>query len=216
MRTWVRRYQGTGLKTRLLHPHDEYWDRRLGVRTFGYLPAVCEPGHADWQGHYQPTSYRDLFKMLRQARLGSKDVYVDLGCGLGRTVFAAAFLGARRAIGVEINGPLVRACNDNLARSRVAARGVRFDEAPAQAFAHLDTTVLFMFHPFGRGTLRSVIDGLRVAYQAAPRPLRLVYFNAVSDDILADSGFLRRVDRWEPGVHWQPTTGGYPASFWEA
>ncbi len=117
---------------------------------------------------------------------------------------------------MEIDGGLVRACGANLARSRFDSGSVEFVEAPAQTFAHRDTTVVFMFHPFGRGTPRSVVDGLRSACQAAPRPLRRVYFNAVSDDILADSGFLHRVDRWEPGADWRPTTGAYPTSFWEA
>lgn len=203
------------MKTRLLHPHDELWDRRLGIGTFGFIPAVGEPDNADWQGHYAPTSYKDLFRMLARAGVGPGDVYVDLGCGLGRTVFAAKSLGARRAIGVEVNGPLVRACRENLARSRGDREGVEFVSGFAQDYSHADTSVLFLFHPFGHGTLHQVLQGLGSELAIRPRRLRLVYFNAVADDVLARSGFLRRVDRWEHGQHWTPTTGHFAASFWE-
>ena len=32
--------KGSGWKTRLLNPVDEFWDRRLGISTFGYTPAI--------------------------------------------------------------------------------------------------------------------------------------------------------------------------------
>lgn len=208
------RLRGTGLKTRLLHPHDEWWDRRLGIETFGFIPAVGEPDNAAWQGHYQPTSYKDFFRMARHVGLGPDDIYVDLGCGLGRTVFAAHRLGARRSVGVEVNAPLVRACRDNVVRSRVDPVAVRFVEGYAQDQPQTDTTVLFLFHPFGRGTLKTVLDRLGSDLAAAPRRLRVIYFNAVSDDLLQGSGFLRCTDRWIAGKGWAPTTGDYDASFW--
>ena len=212
---WAR-LRGSGFKTRLLNPRDELWDRRLGIATFGFVPAVGEPDHDAWQGHYQPTSYKDLFRMLRHLGVGADDVFYDLGCGLGRTVFAAHRLGARRAVGVEVNGPLVRACRENLVRSGADPRAVAFVECFAQDCSYADATVLFLFHPFGRGTLQTVLERVGRDLAAAPRRLRLVYFNAVADDILEGCGFLRRTDRWAAGQGWSPTSGRYDASFWES
>ena len=62
--------RGRGFKHRLLHPYDEFWDRRLGVRTFGFIPAVGTMRDEHWQGHYQATPYRDIFAVLRHARVG--------------------------------------------------------------------------------------------------------------------------------------------------
>ena len=215
MSALLDRLRGQGYKTRLMRPLDEFWDRRLGVRTFGYIPAVGAPNAAAWQGHYEATSYRDLFRMLRRVGLGRDDVYVDLGCGMGRTVFVANWLGARHAVGVEVNASLIGACRANALRSHRDCRGVEFVQGYAQDFSQDETTVLFLFHPFGRGTLQTVIEGLGASLRAVPRRLRLVYFNAACDDVLAASGFLRRIDRWEPGADWNPSTGRYPASFWE-
>ena len=115
----LEKLKGAGFKTRLLNPRDEFWDRRLGVRTLGFLPAVGAPGSATWQGHYVPTPYNKLIASLRHVAIGSEDVFVDLGSGLGRTVFAASWLGARRAVGVEIDTSLTEAARANLARFRV-------------------------------------------------------------------------------------------------
>ena len=213
--SFLSRLRGAGVKTRLLHPRDELWDRRLGIGTFGFVPAVGDPDYEAWQGHYQPTSYRDLFLMLRHLGVGAGDVYVDLGCGLGRTVFAAHRMGARRAIGVEVDASLIKACEANLRRSGADPSRVGFVEGFAQDFSDPETTVLFLFHPFGRGTFKSVLDRLGRDLQASPRRLRLCYFNAVADDLLQASGFLRCTDRWVAGKDWSPTSGSYDASFWE-
>jgi SAM-dependent methyltransferase len=207
---WAARWRGSGLKTRLLNPHEEWCDRRLGIRSAGFTPAVGAPDTPHWRGHYEPTRYRDLFRMLRHARIGADDVYVDLGCGMGRTVFAAHSLGAKRAIGVDIDPALIAACQANLARSRGGAAGIEFVTAAAETFAHDDTTVLFMFHPFGDGTLRAVIDALGEAQRRRPRTLRVVYHNPVYDELLGASGWLRRTDHWPAARH------GYPVSFWSS
>lgn len=95
------KFQGTELKTRLLNPHEEYSDRKLGVRTFGYYPGrdLNDPARSNY---YMPTSYSDLLKFFKIADLRNDDVFVDLGSGMGRPVFLASHLGARRSIGLEL------------------------------------------------------------------------------------------------------------------
>ncbi|MEP7361383.1 MAG: hypothetical protein ABI744_07375, partial [Chloroflexota bacterium] len=185
--------RGKGIKDRLLHPYDAFWDARLGISTFGFIPAVGDSNDAAWQGHYQPTPYRDIFVMLRHAGIGTGDVYVDLGCGLGRTVFAAHWLGAKRAVGVEINRQLAAQCERSAARHRRApacddpVRAVEFVCAPAQAYSHPDTTAVFLFHPFGAGTLKQVVDTLDDELTRRPRPLQVIYFNPVHDQVFEQS-----------------------------
>jgi SAM-dependent methyltransferase len=213
-------WKGSGLKTRLLHPAEDGWEYRLGIHTQGFVASNSDPRSPTWQGHYLPTSYRDLFKLLKHVDLGPEDVFMDLGCGLGRTVFVADWLGARRSIGVEIDPSFAQACRDNLARRRRASQGtsqgIDFIEAPAQEIEHAQTSVLFMFHPFGRGTLEQVLARLRESVERTPRRLRLVYHNPVFDDTLAASGFLRQTDHWKATSAWTPGSMRYAASFWEA
>ena len=84
----LNRFRGRGYKTRLLNPHDEFWDRRLGVRTFGFHPGTGNAGDPDWQVHYAPTPYSEIFRLLNLVDLSNEDVFVDLGSGMGRTTFA--------------------------------------------------------------------------------------------------------------------------------
>lgn len=123
--------RGGGFKTRLLRPSDELWDRRLGVKTFGFIPAVGHPDDDNFQGVYAPSSYRDLDKMLRHVEVGADDVFIDYGCGLGRSIFMANELGARKSIGVEISPELVRACQQNQAGCKNGPERIEFVCSPA-------------------------------------------------------------------------------------
>lgn len=214
--TWLDGMRGKGLKHRLLHPHDEFWDRRLGVRTLGFLPAVGTVADANWQGHYVPAPYRDVFSLLRHAGVGRDDVFVDLGCGLGRVVFAASQLGARRAVGVEIDSSLAAQCIESGRRGGYDQYRVEFVCAPAQTYRHSDTTVMFMFHPFGAGTMREVISGLDAALDANPRQLTVVYLNPVFDELLLGSRHLRRIEHWPARQATRFRGARYAASFWRS
>lgn len=209
MPTW----RATGLKDRLLHLHDAFWDHRLGVATFGYHPSRGAKDDPRLQVHYTPTPYGHFFGILRHVGLGPDDTVVDLGCGLGRTVFAAAWAGARRAVGVEIEPTLVAAARRNHAASRLAGRDIEFVDAPAERYAHDDTTVLFMFHPFGRDTMVDVRTRLEDALARRPRRLRVAYLNPVHASVLDTSPRLVRSDHWPPRRHGS-RNARYAVAFW--
>lgn len=203
------RLGGKGLKTRLLHPHDELWDRRFGIGTFGYKPDQGLHSDPDWRCHYSPTAYAEIFRMLRHVRLGPDDVFVDLGCGLGRTVFAASHLGARRAIGVEIDEELANGAQANRQRSRFdAGRGIEFVCMGAEAFTPSDCTVVFVYNAFGAGTLQTVLERLAADVARHPREVRIVYFNPTFEPVLERMPGLTRVD------HWTKPPERHPVSFW--
>src|SRR5258706_16401589 len=112
--------KGHNLKNKVRHPQDAMWDLRWRIGTFGYVPAVGEYSDPDWRGLYSATTYRELFDMLRHVKVNASDVFLDLGSGLGRAVFAAKYLGAKRAIGVEIDPGL---CNASIANLEKFALG---------------------------------------------------------------------------------------------
>lgn len=102
-------------------------------------------------GKAQPISENDLLgtpdsliaPILSEIGLSPDDVLVDLGCGDGRIVEAAAELGAK-AIGYEIDTALA-----NEARSRVARFGdrARIVAGPAETADLSSATVVFLFVP---------------------------------------------------------------------
>jgi SAM-dependent methyltransferase len=211
------RFRGKSYKVRLLNPRDEFWDRRLGVRTFGFHPAMGGPGDDDWRVHYTPTPYSDIFRLLRMVDLRSDDVFVDLGAGLGRAVFAASWLGARRAVGVEVVQDLCDKATQNHQQSRLASRDIKFICTNAQNYQNADTTVLFMFHPFGEATLRHVLRNIEsVRMEGSHRTLRIIYVNPIYDAVLQQMRWLKCIGRVPAVQSWLSTTNHYDSTLWQS
>jgi predicted RNA methylase len=178
---------GRGYKTRLLNLHDEWWDRRLGISTFGYRPEVGTSGSATWRVHYTPASYSGIFAALASVGLSSEDNFTDLGSGMGRAVFAASWCGAGTARGVEILPELCEIAETNRHRSKLSKRDIGFVCDDATTVDLAGTTVLFMFHPFGPGTLTHVLDNIE---RKRSKGLRIVYMNPVFNASLQERDWL--------------------------
>lgn len=219
---WLDRLRGSGLKTRLLHPHDELVDYWLGVRTSGWRPHVSDWHDPHWRGEYWPTAYAVIRRMLRRVGVGADDVVVDLGAGMGRGVFTASWLGARRAVGVEIDPGLVAIARANLARSRLRDRQVEFVEGAAEAYPQDQSTVIFMFNPFGTATMAAVARQIADGLEKNPRDLRIAYLNPFFASTLDALPCLEPMDHWEDRrkqphflSRWQ-RAGGWGARFWRS
>jgi hypothetical protein len=208
----LKALSGRGLKTRLLHPRDEFWDRRLGVHTFGFTPAIGEPEAPDFRVHYTPAPYATLFRLFGEVQVGPEDVVVDYGSGLGRPVFLASWLGAKRAIGVEIDASLVAAARRNFEGSRLRDRDIEFVCTSAERYTPKDVTVVYMFHPFGAGTMQGVVRALEADLAARPRRLRIAYENPIHAEIFDQSRVWKRIGGWPAGT----SGSAYEAIFWEA
>jgi uncharacterized protein VirK/YbjX len=208
----LTRLKQAHLKTRLLNPVDEFWDRRLGVRTVGFLPAVGDYVSPDWRGHYVPTQYRTLFRCLRQVGIGPDDVFIDYGSGLGRVVFAASWLGAKRSIGVEIDSALSRGAEVNRRTCRNGAQSVEFVCTPAENYLPEDVSVIYLYHPFGPGTLKTVLDNLEANLASRPRRARLIYMNPVHAQVIDEMPRWRRTETWPAGGRFSRL---HPTRFWE-
>ena len=210
-------FRGKGYKTRLLNPHDEFWDQRLGVRTFGFLPGTGNEGDRDWQVHYAPTPYCDIFRVLKRVDLNKDDVFTDLGSGMGRAVFCASWMGAQRAIGVEIVPDLCATATQNHLRSRLASRNIEFICANALDFKCHDTTVLFMYHPFGEATLRQVLKNIEAERMEGPcTRLRIIYVNPVFDAVLQQTKWLECVGHVAGVKIWPSLTSDFPSTIWQS
>jgi SAM-dependent methyltransferase len=211
------RYRGKGYKYRLLNPWDELWDRRLRLNTFGFGQDKGDPSGDDYRVHYEPTPYHHIFRLLRMIDLRKDDVFVDLGCGMGRPVFAASWLGAASSIGVEVSQDLYDIAVENQKQSRLAHCDIRFHCQPAQEYRNPDMTVLFMAHPFGERTLAQVITNAEIdRSNGHSRPLRILYVNPLYDFVLEQRKWLKRIGRAPIVKSWPSTAAYYETSIWQA
>jgi SAM-dependent methyltransferase len=109
-------------------------------KTKAYVPHV---GQAGKDVIWVPTPDALVKKMLEIAKVTPKDNVVDLGSGDGRTVIAAAKLGAN-AVGIEYNGDMVE-----LSRKKAEEEGVsdkaKFIQADLFQYDLSNADVITMF-----------------------------------------------------------------------
>jgi SAM-dependent methyltransferase len=206
------------LKQRLKNPVDEIWDRRLGIHTFGWHAGTGVPGTTNSYMPFVPSVYRDTFQYLRAVGLGPDDVFVDLGSGLGRTVFAASWMGAKRAVGVELVQALTDGAEANRKHSNLRDRDIEFVCANALEFYEPDMTILYMFHPFGETVLEQVLANLKARRDADSnaKPLRIIYANPVYNDALQRTGWLRKTAQLPVTKLLFSSTGRYETAIWQS
>jgi SAM-dependent methyltransferase len=207
------------IRNRITNPFDEYWDRKLGIHTFGWHPGSGAPGGSDTYLPFVPSTYHDIFSYLRAAGIGPDDVFVDLGSGYGRVTFAASWMGAKRAIGVELVQTLTDGAEANRKRSVLRDRNIEFICADALAFSEPEMTMLYMFHPFGEAILEQVLKNIHSARAAASNPpkLKIVYANPVYNDAMGRAGWLRKtLDIAAPPPRPWSNAGRFAASIWES
>src|ERR1700754_2802509 len=80
------------------------FDRRLGVRTSGTIGLEELGISAEGRQPYRPIGWFTLRRILPLNTVTADDVFLDVGCGMGRAVLiAAAGFPFRRIIGVELS-----------------------------------------------------------------------------------------------------------------
>ena len=143
---------------------------------------------------YQPTEPLLFREMIEAIAIDvSQFVFVDLGSGKGRTLLMAAEYPFRRIVGVELFRELHDVAVENLARSerRERMKAVCLD-AREYEFPE-DPLVLYLFNPLPSAALEQVIENLHRSLNSAPRQVRVIYHNPVSENVLAKAKFLHKL-----------------------
>lgn len=146
-----------------------------------------DPGSAFGTGHHETT--RMALAGLERLELVGRSV-LDVGSGTGLLAIAADALGARRALGVDVDPATLPVAKNNARRNRSRAAFAlgsvdlpelpgRFDVVVANLYAELHAQLfeqyLLRLLPGGRLLLTGILKILRhVVVEAAPAELRLI------------------------------------------
>jgi hypothetical protein len=195
-----RRQNDATSKTKpLLHP----FDLRYGVDTSGLIGGgELRSGHKNdvFNTAYYgmaPSRFRQVIAdWLSDGSHGaiSKYSFVDLGCGKGRAVMMASEFLFRQVVGVELNGPLAKIAQKNVASWTAAGRAV----CPVQIICQDATEfvfpdgpcLLYLFNPFAAPVVKRLIESIEAEFAARPERMDLIYFNPEAGHLFeAHEGF---------------------------
>lgn len=180
VKAWRRGGAGLAARVALDRVADAVLERRLGIASGGLV--VIESLLDEWTDchDYFPSSIRAFNRVLRDLQVRPDDVFVDYGCGMGRTLVLAARFPFRTLLGFDVSPQLLAVARENLQRAVPAPR--RGDLALVQADARAfrlpdDATVLYLYNPFHGEILSAVFDDIARSLRAHPRRLRIVFNN---------------------------------------
>jgi SAM-dependent methyltransferase len=205
-----------GRRTRALLAHLE---RKLDVlvldRRFGFPREAAEivwledlglsrPG----RNSYSPSSWGALRRILPASEIRPEDVFIDVGCGMGRVVFEAAGCPFRRVLGVDIAPGLVEAANAVIEKNRPKLRCQDVELAVADAATYRvpdDVTVAYVHNPVEGELFEALLARLIESVDRNPRRLRLIYADPKDAARLEANQRIARVRNWQRGFRrWEP------------
>jgi len=161
--------------------YERLYERKLGIDTAHCL-SEAELGHVDKdRAYYSPSDYYGLRKTIKTLDIaGGREVFLDMGSGMGRVVVTAATFPFRRVIGVEVSEKLnaIAAENVRRARPRLKCADVQVVTADARDYVFPDdVTVVYFYNPFGGALLKKVFENLADSVLRSPRRVTVIYRN---------------------------------------
>lgn len=176
------------------------FDNAYGVDTDGVV-------HADNLGvstrdthfavQYSPSKPSKLLQAIKRIKIDySRFTFIDIGAGKGRVLLVASRCRFRRVVGVEFSPSLCNIAEQNVRafKSR-AACDVHFEIVCGDATNYVfpkDDLVIYMFNPFGRASMESLIRHLERSFDEAPRTIYVIYWNPTQDAVLQQSAILHK------------------------
>ena len=156
---------------------EEQWERKLKIRTRGGSNHAADGENFP----YEPTPYSVLLRLAQSGRLARYNKLVDYGCGKGRaSIFLSNQTGCR-VVGIDYNADLIRAAQENLARSRV--KGITFLHMAAEMYEVNDEDSFFFFNPFSEAVLKRVTDQILWSWYDNPRRMQLLLYYPKDEDV---------------------------------
>jgi SAM-dependent methyltransferase len=190
------------------------FDAEHGVTTEALLflgqldPEAIGASLAD-ATHYEPTPPADFDALLAAVPFGpERTTFLDLGCGMGRTLLLAAKRPFAQVAGVEISPALAEIARDNLKAAdasdrrcrdiRIVTRDAKDAKLPA------GDLVVYMYNPFRGAVMQTVVD--RLAAREGGR-LAVVYHTPEERARFETSGAFEIVAEIASGVVYRRIAG---------
>lgn len=126
----------------------------------------------------QSANYRILRELRKKIKIDPEDVFVDVGCGLGRLLGYLRLndIKGKKSYGVEINERASQFAMKVFENSDDVT--IICDDATLTQIE--DATVYLLFNPFGENVLNAFLDNLE---RTAKKGIRIYYMHAVFEQV---------------------------------
>ncbi len=185
-----------------LQPYTDYAAQQWGKPHYGYenldlfLDEVLLP-HPHPQAsltpengmvRYQPTPASVILELTERIPFTARDVFYDLGSGLGKVTALVHLLTGIRSVGVEYQPTFCAYARQQA--DALALEGVTYLNADARNAVYADGTVFFLFNPFGGDIFPAVLEQLRI--ESRQRTIWICSYGSSSQP-LSELAWLERV-----------------------
>ena len=146
---------------------------------------------------YAPTPWGFLERMLPVAEVSGADVFLDVGCGMGRVMLEAGMhYPFARIEGVELVPRLASSARALLRRNEERLRCRSWEVVTSDVVSYSvpdDVTVAYLYDPFTGSVFDAVMSALEASVERRPRRVRIVYVTPQeSERVVRSAAPLRR------------------------
>ena len=117
---------------------------------------------------------------------------IDVGCGKGRVMVAAAHYGFKNIIGVDFAKELCAAAERNINKIKTQFPGTTFNIYCKDMLNYLinaDDKVFFLFNPFNNEIMEKFLEKIDRSVREHRRTIYFIYANPQQKEILIQNGF---------------------------
>lgn len=154
------------------------FDRIHGIDTEGIVPRWKFGNVGPNLFHavqYAPTKPYKFYELIDSLPIDySQFTFIDIGSGKGRALLLAQKYRFRYIIGVEFSSILCEIARRNL--NSIAE--IICTDATQYIFP-LEPLVIYMCNPFDAELMKQIVENLKLSLLECPRPIYIVYWNAV-------------------------------------
>lgn len=174
--------------------------KRIELETVGFADPERRP--------YGPSPWGVLRRVVPPREVTREDVFLDLGCGMGRILIEAGRYPFGRAVGVEIVPEFADVAREVVERNAGRLRCPDIEVVTADVRDYRipdDVTIVYLAAPFGPALMASVIEAIEKSFDRRPRKLRIIYIFPPGAPRLDGFRRLALVRRGRRGIRrWAP------------
>jgi SAM-dependent methyltransferase len=156
---------------------------------------------------YQPSNPQEFQRLFSAAPIRHEQyIFIDVGSGKGRALVLAARYPFKRMVGIEYSKELHAIAERNVVTAGLSGR-IELVCCDALDYSlPAEPLVIFLYNPFDGAIMRPFVANVEHSLRQNPRPMWVLYSNAVHPQAWDESTLFRRVAEGHEGeafVVWQ-------------